>query len=181
MFLCRTGRLSAAAVDQTAKSTGSFLLQAKASRLRNVTLTLHNNNTFQQHRRFCVSGGVVDSTRFKPPLQNGDPLSGFVVTDWRRLNRVTATALNLPQSAQSAACSDVIREPLVRTNRRHSCREEPVGNVLFTGNWVGFSRRCASWTTQIRASSTKSDRGEEQTAGNKEVVLTVCLAPGTSS
>lgn len=177
MFLCRTGRLSAAALEQTFKSTGSFLVQVKAERLRDVTLTLRKDYTFQGHRCVCVSVGGVDSSRAHPgkrqqpepqPVQKWDTPSGFVITDWAHLNQVAAIAESLSKTAQSR---DFIRQPFVRANRRHSSRGEPGGNVLFTGDWGVSSRRCSSWTMQTRASSTKkSVAGEEQAADNKGVI-----------
>lgn len=177
MFLCRTGRLSAAAVDQAFKSAGSFVVQVKADRPRNVTLPLRKDYTFQGHRCFCVSVGGVNSTREHAgkqpqPVQNWHSPSGFVITNWGHLNRVAAVAANLSKSVQSAAgYSDLIRQSLVRGNRRQSSRGERGGDVLFTVNGGVSSRRCSSWAMQTRASSTKkSDAGEEQAADDKGVI-----------
>lgn len=195
MFLCRR-RLSAAALDQAFKPVGSFLVQVKANRLRNGTLTLHKGHTLQGHRCFCVSVRGVDSARVRPGKpqpelqsgQNWDSSSGFVITDWAHLDRVAAVAVNLSQSVQSeTGHSDGIRRPLVHASRRYSGRGEPVCNVLFTGNWGVSSRLCTTRTMQTRASSTKrSDAGEGQTAAiNKGVISaimsSVCLTPVTRS
>ncbi|XP_076596565.1 protein FAM210B, mitochondrial [Chaetodon auriga] len=175
MFLCR---LSASALDQAFKPAGSFLVQVKANRLRNGTLSLHNGHTLQEHRRFCVSVGGVDSTRVllgKPQPepqsgQNWESSSGFVVTDWAYLDRVAAVAVSLSQSVQSeAGKSGALRQPLVHASRRYSSRREPVCNVLFTGNWGVSSRLCATRAMQTRASSTKrSDAGEGQAAASNK-------------
>lgn len=164
MFLCLTGRLSAA---RTGATTAAFFAQVNANSQADATLTLHNNNTtFQGHRCFCVSGGGVDSTRlWKRALRHRDA-SAFITTD-----RATATAPRLPEPAQSAGYPDFIRKPSVLANGRHSSTEESLGNVLFTGNLRVPSPRCPSWTMQTRASSTKrGDTGQEQTAANKEVI-----------
>lgn len=170
MFLCRTGRLSAA---RTGTTTAAFFAQVNANSQRDATLTLHNNNTttFQGHRCFCVSGGGVDSTRlWKRALRYRDA-SAFITTDRTRSDRVTAIAPRLPEPAQSAGYPDFIRKPSVLVNGRHSSTEESLGNVLFTGNLRVPSPRCPSWTMQTRASSTKrGDTGQEQTAANKEVI-----------
>lgn len=175
--MCRTGRLSAAAVDQAFKSAGSSLVQVKADRLSNVTLPLRKDYTFHGHRCFCVAVGGVDSTRehagkHPQPVQNWHSSSGFVITDWEHLNRVAAIAVNLSKSVQSTAGhSELIRQSLVRGSRRHSSRGELGGDVLFTGHGGISSRRCSSWTMQTRASSTKkSDGGEGQAADDKGVI-----------
>lgn len=176
--MCRTGRLSAAAVDQVFKSAGSSVVQVKADRLSNVTLPLRKDYTFHGHRCFCVAvGGVVDSTGGRAgkrprPVQNWHSPSGFVITDRGHLNRVAAIAVNLSKSVQSTAGhSELIRQSLVRGQRRHSSTGESGGDVLFTGHGGIYGRRRSSWTTQTRASSTKkSDGGEEQAAHNKGVI-----------
>lgn len=166
MFLSRTGRLSAAALDQTFRSTGSVLAQVKIERPRN-TLTLRKDYTFQGHRCFCVSSRGIESSgahkrQQQPeprPILKWDTSPDFVITDWGHLNRVAAVAGNFLKSAQSA-------QPLV-----HGIRKEPGVNVLFTGDWGVSSRSCSSWTMQTRASSTKTrDAGEEQAADNKGVI-----------
>lgn len=168
MFLCLTGRLSAA---RTGKSAAAFLAQTSNVN-RDATLTLHNNNyTFLEHRCFCVSGGGVGSPRlWKRTLRDPDT-SAFITTDWTHWDRVTAVAPSLPEPAQSADYSDFIRQPSVRVKGRHNSTEESLGNVLFTGFWRVSSPRCAAWTMQTRASSTKrGDTGEEQAAADKEVI-----------
>ncbi|XP_035517943.1 protein FAM210B, mitochondrial [Morone saxatilis] len=175
MFLCRPGRLSAAALDQAFRSTGSFLVQVKANRLGDVTLTLRKDYTSQGHRCFCASVGGGDSTRAhlrkqqqqQQPDQNRDSSSAFVITDWSHLDRV---AVNLSKRVQSEGGGrDIVRQPLLRANRRHSSGGEPVGNVLFRGNWGVSSLRCSTRTMQTRASSTtKRDPGEEQTVDSNK-------------
>lgn len=172
MFLCRTGRLSAAAVDQVFKSAGSSVVQVKADRLSNVTLPLRKDYTFHGHRCFCVDSTREHAGKRPRPVQNWHSPPGFVITDWEHLNRVAAIAVNLSKSVQSTAGHpELTRRSLVRGNRRHSSRGEPGGDVLFTGPGGISSRRCSSWTMQTRASSTKkSDGGEEQAADDKGVI-----------
>lgn len=178
MFLCRTGKLSAAALDQAFKSSGSFLVQVKANRLRDVTLTLRKGYTFQRYRCFCVSVGGLDATpvhlgkQLQPgrqPVRNRDLSCAF---NWGHLDRVATIAVNLSKRGQSEGGNvDIITQPLVHVNRRHGSRGEPVGNGLFTGNWGVSSRLCSTGTMQTRALSTKkSDAGEEQKANNKGVI-----------
>ncbi|GAA6235404.1 protein FAM210B [Lates japonicus] len=170
MFLRRAGSVSAAALDRALSSPGS-----KANRLRHVTLTLRKGHTYQCRRSVCVSVGGVDSTLAHLEKQHPDPppvqtweSSGFVITDWRHLDRVASVAVNLAQSG----CSDNIRPPLAQAQRRRRRGGEPGADVLFTGNW-GVSSLCSTGTMNIRALSTapaakKSDAAEEQTtAGNK--------------
>lgn len=170
MFLCLTGRLAAA---RTGKSGTAFLAQScRANRPRDATLTSHNNNyTFQGHRCLCVSGGSVDSTRpWKRTLRDQDA-PAFVPTDWTQWDRVTAAAPSLPEPAQSAEYSGFITQPAVRFGRRHNSTEESLGNVIFTGSWRVSSPRCAAWSMQTRASSTKrGDSAEELAAADKEVI-----------
>ncbi|XP_073324347.1 protein FAM210B, mitochondrial [Pagrus major] len=167
MFLCRTGRLSAATLDQAFKSAGSLLVQVKANRLRDVTLTLRKEHTFQGHRCFCVSVGQTRA-HLRKQQADLDCSSGLVITDWAHLDRVAAVAVNLSKSAQSqAGNSDLIRQPLVHRNSRGG----PGGHVLLTGTGGVSSRRCSTTRTMhTRAAATKksTDAGEEQTAdGNK--------------
>lgn len=159
MFLRGAARRSAAALDQAFKSPGAFLLQVKANRLTDVTLTLRKGHTLQRYRFLHVNSTLAHLGKQQPgPVQTWDPSSGFIITDWRNLDR----AANLSRSLQSeGAHADIIRLPLIHANRHHS-------NVSFTGNWRVFSPRCSTGTmTQSRASSTdakKRDAAEEQTA-----------------
>lgn len=170
MFLCLTGRLSAA---RTRKSAAAALLAqtSNAKRPTDAALTLHNNNnyyTFQRHRCFCLSGASLDSSRLWKGSQDA---SAFVTPDWTHWDRVTAVAPRLPETAQSADYSDFLRQPTGLVKGRHNSTEESFGNVLFSGTWRVSSPRCAAWTMQIRASSTKrGDTGEGQTATDKEVI-----------
>ncbi|XP_078105058.1 protein FAM210B, mitochondrial isoform X2 [Sander vitreus] len=159
MFLCRTGKLSAAALDQAFKSSGSFLVQVKANRLRDVTLTLRKGYTFQRYRCFCVSVGGLDATpvhlgkQLQPgrqPVRNRDLPCAF---DWGHLDRVATIAVNLSKRGQSEG-----------------------------GNWGVSSRLCSTGTMQTRALSTKkSDAGEEQKANNKGDEQNLKEASTTSS
>ncbi|KAM9361313.1 protein FAM210B, mitochondrial [Symphorus nematophorus] len=182
MFLCRTGRLSAAALDLSFKSTGSFLLQVKTNRLRDVSLTLRKDHTFQAHRCFCVSDLRKQQADLQP-VQNWDSSTGFVITDWAHLDRVAAVAVNLSKGVQrEAENKDIITlQPLIHAARRFSGRREPVGNGLFTGNWGVSSPRCSTRTMHTRATK-KSDAAEEQTAdNNKEDEQNLKEASPTSS
>lgn len=168
MFLCRSGRRSAAALDQAFKSTGSFLVRVKANRLGDVTVTLRKGYTFQRHRCFCASAGGVDATlshlgKQQPDLQTVQNRDS--PCDWRHLDRVATIAVNLSQRLQSEGGNvDII------TNRRHSSsRGEPGGNGVFTGNWGVSSRHYSTGTMQTRALSTKKSE-EEQSADNKGVI-----------
>ncbi|XP_034725213.1 protein FAM210B, mitochondrial [Etheostoma cragini] len=175
MFLCRTRKLSEAALDQALKSSSSFLAQVKANRLRDVTLTLRKGYTFQRYRCSCVSVGGFDTTpvhlvkQLQPgrqPVRNLDLSCAF---DWGHLDRVATIAVNLSKRGQSeGGYVDVITQRLVHANRRHGSIGELVGNGSFTGNWGVSSRLCSTGTMQTRALSTKqSDAGDEQKANNK--------------
>ncbi|XP_020492428.2 protein FAM210B, mitochondrial [Labrus bergylta] len=168
MFLCRTGRLSAAAF----KSAGSSLVRVKAHRLGDDTLTLRKGHTV--YRCFCLPAKGVFSTpvrlaKQKPdtqPAQKWHTQAGLVITDWAHSDRVSAIAVTLSRSAQSeGGFSDTIRHP----DRRCSGRGEPAGNGLFTGNW-----RVSNGTMQTRSLSTAaatkktSSAGEEQTGDNNK-------------
>lgn len=193
MFLCRTGRLSAAALDQAFKSPGSFLVQVTANRQRDLSLSLRKDHASQWDRFFCASVGGVDSTlvylgkqRLDPqPFQKWDSSSGFVIAEWRHLDCVNTIAAHLSKNAQTESCYlDIIRQPLVGAKRRHISRGERVGYVLFKGNWgvSSYSTR----TMQLRASSTAAGtkKSEEHTTDNNKGVnktiplhCTVCLTP----
>lgn len=169
MFLCRTRRLSAAALDQVFRSAGLF-----PNRLKDVTPTLRNHRTLQAHRCFCAS---VDSTPVhrgrRPadpprPVRSWDSPSGFVITDWAHLNRVTSIAVNISRRVQSDAGKlGFVQPPLVHAKRHYSSGGgggEPVGYVLFTSNRRVSSRHCFTGTMQTRAASTKkSEAAEEKT------------------
>ncbi|XP_031707157.1 protein FAM210B, mitochondrial [Anarrhichthys ocellatus] len=166
MLLCRTGRLSTAALDHAFKSTRSFLVQVRADRLRDGTLTLRKGYTFQRYRCFCVSVGGVDAPLARPGKQQQDRDSPCA-SDWGHLDRVATKHVNLSTRVQSeGGYIDVITQPLVHPKRRRS--GGLVGNGSFTGDWGGFGRLCSAGTMQTRALSTKkSDAGEEQTANDK--------------
>ncbi|XP_028261966.1 protein FAM210B, mitochondrial [Parambassis ranga] len=181
MFLCRTGRLCAAAAapDQALKAAGSFLVRLKANRLKDVTVTARTvGHTF--HRALCAS--VVRPEKQQPdPVHNWDASFGFVTTEWRHLNRVATVAVGLSKSVQR----DIIRQPLFSTNRRHNSRGDPGGNVLFTGGcWEVSNRRCSTRAMQTRASSTATQKrksDEEPADSNKEDVQTLKETSTTSS
>ncbi|XP_023268616.1 protein FAM210B, mitochondrial [Seriola lalandi dorsalis] len=191
MFLCRTGRLSAAALDHAFKSPGSFLVQVKANRLRHVTLTLRKGHKSLWCRSLCVDSTLAHLGKQQAdphPVQNWESSSGFVFTDWGHWDRVATIATNLSKSVPSESSNlDIIKTPFVHEKRRYSSRGEAGGNVLFTGNWGVSSRRCSTRTMHTRASSTaaaakKSDAGEEQTTGsNKGDELNLKDASTTSS
>lgn len=181
MFLCLTGRLSAA---RTGKSATAFLAQtSNANRPTDAALTLHKNNnindnndnndnnnyTFQRHRCFCVSGARLDPARLWRRALRDQDAPALVTPDRARWDRLPAVAPRLPEPAQSADDSDLLRQPTGRLF--HNSAEESPGNVLFTGSWRVSSPRCAAWTTQTRASSTKGgDTGEGQTPADKGVI-----------
>lgn len=172
MLLCRT----AAALDLAFKSPGSSLLRAKASRLKDVTLTLRTDHSFQRHRFFCASvrrvylPSVHLGKQHPELIQNWDASSTFVTsTDWAHLDRVAAVAVR----REGAECT-ILRQPLVFTHGRPNSRGDPAGNVLFTGNWDVSSRRCSTRTMQTRSSSTQAatKKNEEQTDDDKGVIST---------
>ncbi|XP_034387711.1 protein FAM210B, mitochondrial [Cyclopterus lumpus] len=181
-------RLSAAALDQAFKSTGSFLVQVRATRLRDVTLTLRKGYTFQRRRCFCVSVVGVDATlaqlgKRQPdrrlPLENRNPSCAL---DRRHLDRVATEPANRSERVQSGGgIRDNIAQPLACAN--HSARREPVGNVLFTGDWRRFSGLRSAGAMQTRALSTKkkTDAGEEPAANNKGAEQNLKEASSTSS
>ncbi|CAJ1050380.1 protein FAM210B%2C mitochondrial [Xyrichtys novacula] len=187
MYFCRTGRLSAAAVDQALKSVRSSL----TTTLRDDTVTLRKGYTV--HRGLCAPVRGVCSTpvRFwkhqpdpqkqkQQPAHNWDTQSGFVISDWAHLDRVSAVAVSLSRSVQTrGGFPDLIRQP----NKRSVSKGGPAGNALFTGN-SGVS----VGTMQTRSASTaaaakkKSEAGEEQTAdNNKEVEQNLKDTSTTSS
>lgn len=181
MLLCRT----AAALDLAFKSPGSSLLRAKASRLKDVTLTLRTDHSFQRHRFFCASvkrvylPSVHLGKQHPELIQNWDTSSTFVTsTDWAHLDWVAALAVR----REGAECT-ILRQPLVFTHRRPNSRGDPAGNVLFTGNWDVSSRRCSTRTMQTRSSSTQAatKKNEEQTDDDKGDVQTLKEASTTSS
>ncbi|XP_032370761.1 protein FAM210B, mitochondrial [Etheostoma spectabile] len=186
MFLCRTGKLYAAALDQALKSSGSFLVQVKANRLRDVTLTLRKGYTVQRNRCFCVSVAGFDATpvhlgkQLQPGRQPVRNLDLSCVFDWGHLDRVATIAVNVSKRGQSEGGNvGVITQRLVHANRRHG---EPTGNGSFTGNWGVSSRLGSTGTMQTRALSTKqSDAGDEQKANNKGDEQNLKEASSTSS
>ncbi|XP_026162602.1 protein FAM210B, mitochondrial [Mastacembelus armatus] len=164
MFLCRTGRpsVSAAALEQVLKSPGSFPVRVKANRQRDVTLTLCKDHTFQRRRFFCV-GSTLGHQRKQSsdphPVQNWDS-PGFVITGWGHLDRLTTIAANLSKRVQTQGGNlDTLRRPLVDAKRR---RGEPLGNVLFTGNW-GVSSVSRTMHTRASATATATKKSEEDT------------------
>ncbi|XP_068568494.1 protein FAM210B, mitochondrial [Cebidichthys violaceus] len=189
MLLCRTGRLSAAALDHAFKSTRSFLVQVRADGLRDSTLTLRKGYTCQRYRCFCVSVGGVDATlarlgkQQQPDQLPAEDRDSPCASDWGHLDRVATKHGNLLTRVQSeGGYIDMITQPLVHANRRHSGRGGLVGNGLFTGDWV--ARLCSAGTMQTRALSTKkSDAGEEQTANDKggEQNLKEASSPSSST
>lgn len=177
MFLSRTGRLSlsAAALDQVFRSSGSCLVRLKANTLKEGTFTLRNS--FSVHRCFCAPVRGVCSIPARlgkhqhdpNPVQNWDTQSGFVITDWAHFDRVSVIAVNLSRSVQSGGgFADIIRQP----NRRYNSRGGPEGNGLFTSNG-----RVSTGSMQTRSSSTaaatkkRSEADEEQAADNNKEVI----------
>lgn len=159
MFLCRTGRPSAAAL--VFKSPGSFLVQVTANKQKDLTLSLRTGHTPQRNRFVCASVGGVDSALVhlgKQPLdphpaQKWDSSSGFVIAECRHLDLVDTVAQNLSKNVRTESGGlDIIRRPPVCAKRRHISRGGPAGTVWFAGNW-GVSS-CSAGTMQIRASST---------------------------
>ncbi|KAF3690078.1 Protein FAM210B, mitochondrial [Channa argus] len=173
MLLCRAGRLSAAALDQAFKSSGSFLGQA--NKQTDLTVTLRKGHTVQSHWCLCASTPVHrgEQPRDPHPVQNWDSSSGFVIPKW------ATVADNLSKSAQTEGGHlDTIGLLLVRAKGRYSCWGEPVGNVMFTGCW-GLSS-LSTRTMHTRASSTQKSV-ERTSDGNIEEKQNVKEASTTPS
>ncbi|XP_029990673.1 protein FAM210B, mitochondrial [Sphaeramia orbicularis] len=172
MFLCRSSRLCAAAVDQALRSPGWFSVHT--NRLTDVTVTLHKGHAFQTHRAARVStGGVHEWKRQQEPephrLQNSD--CAFIVTNWQHLDRIATIAAGLSKSAQSkGANSDISTRPLICAPRLHgSSRRQPPGDVWFTGTCGLFTR-----TMQTRASSTAAAAAKRRDVDEQQQQPTDC-------
>lgn len=89
MLLCRTGRVSAAAVDQAFKRPpGSFLVRVKAAGPRDTSLTAGAGLTFQRLRFLSVPAGGLGPKRAHrnpQPVQNWDTSAGPVIVTERGL------------------------------------------------------------------------------------------------
>lgn len=177
MFLCRAGRLSAAALDQAFKSPGSFLVRVKANRLKHDTVTL----SLRGHTAPCCRALCARSPLTHLGKQLADPhpvqhrgessspppsplLSGFIITDWGHRDRVATVAVNLLRRSGNL---DITSPPLDQGERRCRRRGEPGGLVLFTGNGGVSGRRCLTRTMHTRASSTAAaaaKKSEEERA-----------------
>lgn len=179
MLLCRTGRLSAAARDHAFRSPGSFLVQVKANRLRDVALTLRKDRTFQGHRCFCADSAHLRKQRPDPqPATTRESPCGFVSADWAHLHRVSAVAANLSRLVHREGTSHLI----VCANRRHIGRAELPAHVVFTERHRGLSgRRCATGTMHTRGLSTKSSGEQTAADSNKGEEQLLKEASGASS
>ncbi|XP_037632715.1 protein FAM210B, mitochondrial [Sebastes umbrosus] len=165
MFLCRSGRLSAAALDQAFRSTGSFLeQQVRADRLRDVSMTLRNKGyallryqRYQRYRRFCVS-----LVHLEKQQQQQQP-DRQPVHSARAFHRLSAIAVNLSRRVQSEGGHvDVITQ-----QQLGSRGGQKVGYGLFTGDCWGVYSPLFSFSTgtmQTRGLSTR--KSEEETANN---------------
>lgn len=178
MFLCRAGRLSAAALEQAFKSPGSFLVRVKANRLKHDTVTLSPTGyTAPCRRALCARSPLthlgeqltdphlVLSSSLSPPSS----LSGFIITDWGHRDRVVAAAAT---NLFKRSCNlDTNSPPLDQRRRKRG--EQPAGLVLFTGNGRVSGRRCLTRTMHTGASSTaaaaKKSEEERTTGSDKRV------------
>ncbi|XP_074498505.1 protein FAM210B, mitochondrial [Sebastes fasciatus] len=161
MFLCRSGRLSAAALDQAFRSTGSFLeQQVRADRLRDVSMTLRNKGyallRYQSYRRFCVSLVHLEKQQQQQP--DRQPVHSACA-----FHRVSTIAVNLSRRVQSEGGHvDVITQLGSRGGQK-------VGYGLFTGDCWGVYSPLFSFSTgtmQTRGLSTR--KSEEETANNNK-------------
>ncbi|XP_068171250.1 protein FAM210B, mitochondrial [Antennarius striatus] len=167
MFMCRAGRLSAALLDHSIKSTGSFLGQVSSDRLRDVTLVLRKDHAFQGRRCFCGS----DLTRVgsqQPEsgrVQVWDSLPRFGLSEWTHLNRVASVSAYLSKRAKTRDGLDFIRETRVPAIRR---KGKSLGSGLLSGNRPASTRHFTG-IMQTRASSTrKSGADDSQTSDKRE-------------
>lgn len=179
MFLCRAGRLHAAALDQAFKSPGSFLVRVKANRLKHDTVTLTRGHTAPCCRSLCgrstlahLGKQLADPRPVQNRRQPSLSLSGFVITDWRHCDRVAAAAtVNLFRSGHV----NITSPPLEQEKRHYSSRRGGAGGlVLFTGNAGASGRRWLTRSMHTRASSTaaaaKKSEEEQQTTGSDKGV-----------
>lgn len=161
MFLCRTERLTAAALDQVFKRPGSFLV--KATLRGNLSLTGVTGHTFQRLRFLSASAGGLQPKRThrKPePVQNWDTSASLMITEWVLLDRVAAVAVNLSRSVHRVGGEF--------SNTRLGGYTK--GAAVFTGNTGSRSMQ-----TRAASSSSATKRSEEQTDGSKAVINSVCL------
>lgn len=162
MLLCRTGRVSAAAVDQAFKRPpGSFLVRVKAAGRRDTSLTAGTGLTFQRLRYLSVPAGGLGPKRAPQnpqPVQNRDAPAGPVIITTERglLDRAAAAvAVNLSRSVQ----------------RGHGgfCNTRLGGDAkvvaLFTGNTGGRGVRTSA------ASSTAAAKKSEEPADSSKADL----------
>ncbi|CAG5979315.1 unnamed protein product [Menidia menidia] len=156
MFLCRSGRLSAAALDQALRSPGSFLVRVEALGRRDVAPAV-GGQTFRLRLRFlCASAGRAHLGRPKPDtVRSRDASVGFATTERALLDRGAPLAAGLPRKAQPEGGQ---RDKIGRHSRRDAAEV-----VLFTGDRALPSGRCFGTVMQTRASSTQAaaKKGEE--------------------
>ncbi|XP_014853138.1 PREDICTED: protein FAM210B [Poecilia mexicana] len=153
MFLCRTERLAAAALDQVFKRPGSFLV--KATGRGDFSLTGGTGHTFQRLRFLSASAGGLQAKRAhrKPePVQNWDTSACMIITEWGLLDRVAAVAVNLSRSAHRVGGEF--------SNTRLGGYTK--GAALFTGNTGSRSMQ-----TRAASSAAAAKRSEEQTDSSK--------------
>lgn len=181
MFLRRATQTCAAVWDPALNASGFFQVRVTANRPWNVTPTLRNGHTSLSHRSVCVPAGGVDSTLLQVgkrqsnpgPVQTWDSPSGFTITNWAHLDRVSTIAASLSKSVGGGA--HIFRRRLHADWACGSRRAaDSAGDVLSIGSFSG--PRCS--TMQTRASSTAPatatqkrdpDAAEERTDVNKGV------------
>ncbi|KAI3369891.1 hypothetical protein L3Q82_024707, partial [Scortum barcoo] len=151
MFLCRSGRLSAAALDPALRSAGSLVLRVRASGPGHVTVTV------QGHRCVCAAApGAVDPAAALAHLRKRRP-------DAQPLHSRDSTfGCVIAQGGHLEPAAPVLYGPVQRGAAGGAGGGG--GHVLFTGNrWVS-SRRCSAGAMQTRAASSTAKRSEEQAA-----------------
>lgn len=155
MLLCRTGRVSAAAVDQALKRPpGSFLVRVKAAAgRRDTSLTAGTGLTFQRLRFLSVPAGGLGPKRAHQnpqPVQNWDTSAGpVIITERGLLDQAAAAvvAVKLPRSVQ--------REHGGFCNTRLG--GDPKVVALFTGNTGGRRSMQTRAASSSAAAAKKSD------------------------
>ncbi|XP_012732079.2 protein FAM210B, mitochondrial [Fundulus heteroclitus] len=99
MFLLRTGKLSAAALDQALQRPGSFLVRVNANGPRDVSLT---GRTLRRLRFLSASAagglGPRRAHREPEPVHHWDTSACLITTERGLLDRVAAAAVNFSRS-----------------------------------------------------------------------------------
>uniref|UniRef100_A0A3Q2QSY1 Family with sequence similarity 210 member B n=1 Tax=Fundulus heteroclitus TaxID=8078 RepID=A0A3Q2QSY1_FUNHE len=163
MFLLRTGKLSAAALDQALQRPGSFLVRVNANGPRDVSLT---GRTLRRLRFLSASAagglGPRRAHREPEPVHHWDTSACLITTEWGLLDRVAAAAVNFSRSVHRGGGESAATE---------------LGKVaaLFTGSSRGrsmpsraASTGAATKRSEEQADSSKADHQEASSASSTE-------------